>query len=134
MASGSGSRSTTGQGSRISKSRWSSYRLHPASVSRVHRSAQVQTAQAIRRSQLERLGLPATDETVEIHYLVSTQRLGAERDFLERADAWMARLKEANDRRRIYPTEAFARRLEVLSGVIRAKHMARWAPSAQAAE
>lgn len=111
-----------------------SYRIHPASVSRVHTSAQVQTAQAIRRSQLERLGLPATEETAEIHYLVSTQRLGAERNFLERAEEWMARLREADDRRRIYPTDAFTRRLAVLSGVIRAKHTARWAPPAQAAE
>jgi glycosyltransferase involved in cell wall biosynthesis len=111
------------------------YRLHPASVSRTHRSTQVDISQAIRRSQLERLGLPATDATAEIHYLLSTQRLGAERDFLRQANDWMARLKDANDRSRIYPREAFARRLEILSGAVAEKYAARWAPPpAQAAE
>ena len=111
------------------------YRVHPASITRAHRATQVETARGIRRSQIERLGLPPSDAVLEIHDLLSTYRLAPEPDLLARADEWLARLRDATDRIGLYPREAFRRHIQSLVNLIHAKYAERSGePSAEAAE
>lgn len=84
------------------------YRVHSGQVSENSVDKQLEMAGTIRRIQLRRLGIEISDEELSFHQAVCTGRFAASRGFLEAADNWLCRIKEANDERRIFPDPAFS--------------------------
>ena len=95
------------------------YRLHPGQVTTVHAQQQMASAGRVRRSLLQELGLDPTPEEFEIHQMLSA--LTRPVDFpvqhlpvpeqLARIDAWLCKLKRANDVGAVYPEPQFTRML-----------------------
>jgi hypothetical protein len=95
------------------------YRVHRRSVTQSHAAVQAETAQTIRRMQLQRLGLSPDAETLELHDLIATHRANGRPDLADRTAAWLARLKHANQRMGVYPQLAFSRYLEAIAKAVR---------------
>lgn len=95
------------------------YRLHPGQVTGVHALQQMESAGRVRLDLLRQLGIAPSPEEFEIHQMLSAltrpvrlpvQNLPA-RDQLARIDAWLCRLKRANDAGAVYPEPQFSRML-----------------------
>lgn len=95
------------------------YRLHPGQVTSVHAQQQMESAGRVRRGLLRELGIDPTPGEFEIHQMLSTltrpvrfpvQDLPV-REQLAGIDAWLCRLKRANDACSIYPEPQFSRTL-----------------------
>lgn len=74
------------------------YRLHPHSISHSNRDTQRQTADRVRREQIQRLGIEPTEHQMAIH---TTLMRGAPHTLtldLDEAEAWLSTLLEANRR------------------------------------
>jgi glycosyltransferase involved in cell wall biosynthesis len=72
------------------------YRLHPESVSHINRQVQRELSDRIRRRMFQKLGLRVSDHEMTIH---TTLMRGAPHTLvldLDEAEAWLARLLEAN--------------------------------------
>jgi hypothetical protein len=84
-------------------------RLHGEQVS--HRFHEMQSVQSrrIRATQLTRLGFHPTATELDLHEAISAADAPGTAEFLDAAHVWLQRLRTANDVRRCYPTEAFAR-------------------------
>ncbi|TGU72287.1 glycosyltransferase [Geomonas terrae] len=95
------------------------YRLHPGQVTSVHAQQQMESSGRVRRDLLRELGIDPTPEEFEVHQLLSAltrpvhfpiQNLPVPEQ-LARIDAWLCKLKRANDARGIYPEPQFSRML-----------------------
>jgi len=84
------------------------YRLHPAQVSSAFNAQQLETAGRVRRSLLNGLGLEPSAEDFETHQRLSIYLVNGERELFARADEWLCRLKEANDRAKVYQEPYFS--------------------------
>ncbi len=95
------------------------YRLHPGQVTSVHAQQQMESAGRVRRALLQELGLDPTPDEFEIHQMLSalTRPVGFPvqhlpvPEQLARIDAWLCKLKRANDVRAVYPEPQFSRML-----------------------
>jgi glycosyltransferase involved in cell wall biosynthesis len=86
-------------------------RLHGEQVShRFHRAQSVQSRR-IRAMQLTRLGFDPTAAELDLHEAIVAADPPGTTEFLNAAHLWLQRLRTANDIRRCYPPEAFAREL-----------------------
>ena len=85
------------------------YRVHPGQITQSQAAGQRETAGKVRLAQLGRLGIEPTQEEYEIHQAVSTCVCSGVRDLYPRAEAWLCKLKRANDHMRLYPEPAFSR-------------------------
>lgn len=84
------------------------YRVHSQQVTERLSDEQIQSAGKVRLTLLNELGIKPTDEELALHQIVSTCRFNVGDDIIARADAWLCRLKAANDQRRVYPEPAFS--------------------------
>lgn len=84
------------------------YRVHPSQVSNTFNPQQLETAGQVRRSLLNGLGLEPSAEDFETHQRLSAYLVNGERELFARVDKWLCRLKEANDRSKVYPEPYFS--------------------------
>lgn len=87
------------------------YRVHPQQLTERMSEGQIHSAGKVRLSLLKELGFEPTAEELALHQIVSTCRFYGQDDILARADAWLCRLKDTNDERRIYSEPAFSKTL-----------------------
>jgi glycosyltransferase involved in cell wall biosynthesis len=87
------------------------YRIHPGQAGERNFEEQQEFAGRVRRAQLERLGIPPTPEEFSIHQALSTGRVSTDREFVEGARAWLAKIQAANEDRGHYPEPGFSRYL-----------------------
>lgn len=116
------------------------YRLHPGQVTSVHAQQQMESAGRVRRDLLQELGLDPTPDEFEIHQMLSSltrplrfpvQDLPV-REQLTRIDAWLCKLKMANDANGLYPEPQFSRMLvERWVGVCAVNFVGKWMFSAE---
>jgi len=85
------------------------YRLHQKQTSNALPDRQASAVWRIQERQIAQLGLQASEEEKEVHL-----KLGVRWDFtgdetwIERARNWMEKLSAANDRKGVFPKQAFA--------------------------
>jgi hypothetical protein len=84
------------------------YRVHPAGISR-KAGQMLAEADRIRLEQLTRLGLQPTEAEMLAHQALSTEQFPSGREFVQAAEAWLCRLREANRTVGIYQAPVFAR-------------------------
>ena len=84
------------------------YRRHARQVSVEGLKAQSAVTATIRKRQLAALGLELTEESVGLHAKVSRKIPELSPSFLERAERWLATLREKNEVSRIYDPDALA--------------------------
>ena len=85
------------------------YRVHPAQITQRASAGQRETAGKVRLALLRKMGIDPSPEEFAIHQAVSTCVCGGIDDLFPKAEEWLCRLKDANDRARIYPEPAFSR-------------------------
>ena len=83
------------------------YRKHLNNVSALHSPAQIDVTLRIRMEQLQRLGLSPSAEEFASHNSIR----GEGSDFLPRAEAWLLKIRAANERENIYDEAALDRML-----------------------
>jgi hypothetical protein len=87
------------------------YRVHGASLSQAQSAVRLKANRVVFRRALECLGVEPTEEELDIHYSLSLSQRMSCADFLRKSRAWLEGLRSANDAKRIYPHDAFLRRL-----------------------
>lgn len=83
-------------------------RLHDGQVGRRQANGQQHWAAAIRRRQLDRLGLRPTDEQCVLHEAISTWSWPRTESFVREAEGWLCLLRHANKTRALYPEPEFS--------------------------
>ncbi|MBS0152398.1 MAG: glycosyltransferase [Nitrospira sp.] len=83
------------------------YRVHPQQVGRRHESTMEESSQAIRLSQLTRLGISPAPEEAQLHHYLSRWQLESSTTFLSATRAWFDKLRDANRLHRVYPDHEF---------------------------
>lgn len=87
------------------------YRVHSGQVTQSAALGQREAAGRVRLMQLSRLGIEPTLAEFEIHQAVSMCVFDGIDDLFARAEEWLCKLKETNDRLGVYPERAFSRTL-----------------------
>jgi glycosyltransferase involved in cell wall biosynthesis len=87
------------------------YRVHAAQITQSQAAGQRDAAGKVRLLQLERLGIEPSAQEMEIHQAISTCCSVGVDNLFARGEAWLSKLKSANDRSRVYPEPAFSRAL-----------------------
>ena len=87
------------------------YRVHPGQITQRLAVAQRDAAGRVRVRQLRRMGIEPTEAEMEIHQAISTCICTGVDGLFPRAERWLCRLKEINDRTGAYPEPAFSRTL-----------------------
>jgi glycosyltransferase involved in cell wall biosynthesis len=85
------------------------YRVHIHQVGQRFRPKQLASAGRVRLKQLENLGIQPTTAEFELHQAISQGQFQSTTDFVQRSEAWLNKLKEANGRSSIYPEPTFSR-------------------------
>lgn len=85
------------------------YRIHPWQAGQGHAEEQQAAAGSVRKALLGRLGLAPSAEEFQLHQYISALRFQAAREILLRAEAWLYKIKAANDETPVYPEPAFSR-------------------------
>jgi glycosyltransferase involved in cell wall biosynthesis len=83
-------------------------RLHDGQVGRREANGQQRWAGAIRRRQLNRLGLRPTDEQCALHETISTWSWPRTESFVRDAESWLCLLRDANRIHAVYPEPEFS--------------------------
>ena len=83
------------------------YRIHPQQVGRRHELTTQESSQAIRLSQLLRLGINPTPEEAQLHHQISRWQLESSTTFLLATRAWFDKLRDANRLHTVYPGNEF---------------------------
>jgi glycosyltransferase involved in cell wall biosynthesis len=79
------------------------YRIHASQVSQLHNPEQLATAGRVRRALIAELGLDPGAEEFDIHQRVSSYAVSGCDCLFQRADDWLCRIREANQRTQRYP-------------------------------
>lgn len=87
------------------------YRLHGGQAGAADSVGQQDTAQKVRRMQLEWLGLAPRAEELALHLALSTAQFEPTPEFLAQGRAWLEGLAAANQRARLYPRRALQQSL-----------------------
>lgn len=87
------------------------YRVHPAQITQSASAGQRETAGTIRLAQLLKMEIDPSPAEYVIHQAISTCISTGVENLFPRAEEWLCKLKDANDRTRIYPEAAFSRLL-----------------------
>lgn len=87
------------------------YRIHSDQVSEVHSQRQLASANLVRLSQVEGLGIVPTPEEKTLHYRVWPPRTGANEAFLVDSGNWLMKLKTVNSVSGRYRAESFEKEL-----------------------
>lgn len=87
------------------------YRIHPNQMAKTFSEKQVRLANSIRQRMLCELCDEISDEEYEIHSEISYTNAKFDFEWIKAALEWLAKLKNANDLRGIYPEPAFSRML-----------------------
>ena len=87
------------------------YRVHPAQITQSASVGQRETAGTIRLAQLLKMGIDPSPAEFAIHQAVSTCVCTGVDNLFAQAEEWLCRLKDVNDRTRIYPEAVFSRLL-----------------------
>ena len=85
-----------------------SYRLHESQITQRSRAVKEDNADRVRLTQLQQLGLCPSTEELELHHTISMWQFRATQDFVLQADAWLRKLKAANDMVGVYSRPAFS--------------------------
>lgn len=85
------------------------YRIHPHQVTKTFASERVQAAGEIRARQIRKLGIEPSPQELAVHQAISDCEFHGSAELFEQAGAWLSKLKEANDVRKIYAEPAFSR-------------------------
>jgi len=84
------------------------YRIHPDQIVRRCEVDKLTSARRVRQAQLERLGVMPSDEELDLHQALSTWQFRPTPAFLKATRAWFIKLKTANDKARLYQTDALS--------------------------
>jgi len=95
------------------------YRQHPDQVTVRHLAAQTETIHGIRRNLLADLGVEASDDEFTLHSWLAaptlhgarTMGLNVCRGLTEISEVWFAKLRDANEKKCIFPEPTFSRML-----------------------
>ncbi|GFO64356.1 glycosyltransferase [Geomonas paludis] len=79
------------------------YRLHDQSVGQRENTTQRETGARVRRRLLAGLHLDVTDAELALHEALASWRVEADTAFLDRAQAWLLKLLQANRERQLVP-------------------------------
>ncbi len=83
------------------------YRIHPQQVGRRHELTTEESSQAIRLSQLARLGINPVPEEAHLHHHISRWQVKSSTTFLSATRAWFVKLMDANRLHKVYPENEF---------------------------
>lgn len=83
------------------------YRIHPQQIGHRYEATMDESSQAIRLSQLVRLGISPTPDEAQLHHHISRWKFESSTAFLSATRAWLGKLIDANRRARIYPEGEF---------------------------
>lgn len=84
------------------------YRLHPRQVTETRFEQQVRFSGRVRARQIVRLGIHPTNEELELHQRLAQFTLDESRAAVNRAEDWLQRLLDANQRQGVFPKREFA--------------------------
>lgn len=85
------------------------YRVHPNQVSERMSETQLNSAAKLCLQQLRALGIEPTTEEFAIHQAIATCKFAGIDTIIEKADAWLCKLKAANDHQKEYAEPAFSK-------------------------
>jgi glycosyltransferase involved in cell wall biosynthesis len=85
------------------------YRLHPQQVVRRYETEKLTSARLVRQRQLEHLGISPTEGELDLHQALGTWQFEANPDFIDATQAWLVKLKTANETAGIYLPGVFSR-------------------------
>jgi glycosyltransferase involved in cell wall biosynthesis len=83
------------------------YRLHANNVGVIHRNEKKSSAARIRNIQLSNLGITPDLDEMDTHEKISTWKFGTDKLFVEQAESWLCKLKEANSITNMYKESEF---------------------------
>lgn len=87
------------------------YRIHDSNTALLHADEQKQTAKIIQQKMLKRLGVEASHDELDLHFHIVRGGLTAKLDDLDKVDAWLSRLADANQVSRYFPEPEFQQTL-----------------------
>ncbi len=87
------------------------YRIHPGQAGESHFEEQQEFAGRARVAEIGKLGIRPMPGEFRVHQALSTGKISTDRDFVECAGAWLARIQAANDAHGLYPEPGFSRSL-----------------------
>lgn len=88
------------------------YRVSAGQICAVHAREQQAAAAPLRLQRVRELGIEPTAEEQALHELIMNGDLPPERNYLDRAEAWLLRLERANRSCALYAPTCFSRRLQ----------------------
>lgn len=84
-----------------------SYRVFDQSFSESNREAQLRSLKKIHAEEIKRFGLEPSEEELNLHLSFALFSLPTEPSFITDIERWLLKLKQANDKKRLYPTKDF---------------------------
>ena len=87
------------------------YRIHESNTAALHADEKKQTAKRIQQNILKLLGVEASRDELDLHFHLGRGELTANLNNLDRVDAWLTRLAEANQVSQYFPEPEFQRTL-----------------------
>lgn len=87
------------------------YRRSQTQVSRIHNEGYRKNASVIRERLLNELGIYPSDEEKDIHESIMAYNFQATRDYLEKVNAWLLKIKDANLNKKKYVEPYFSNQL-----------------------
>ncbi len=85
------------------------YREHSASLSTTDRDGAMASVRRVHERQLRKLGLAASADELDLHWRISERQFEKTPEFRNRAAAWFAKLRAANDTTGIFDRDQLAR-------------------------
>lgn len=89
-----------------------SIRKHSNNVSGHFTNIQTQNAKKVQKRQLQRLGIEPTIAELDLHYSLKHESRKITLSYLENIHHWLVKLKQANQKKQIYPEPEFTETLK----------------------
>jgi hypothetical protein len=83
------------------------YRVHDSNISFTQNDRAMRTVKMNHQRQLSDLGINTSSEEIDLHYALSFANAEAtDKDFIEKAEAWLLKIREHNKINKIYDQKA----------------------------
>lgn len=84
------------------------YRMHSDCVGKLHEDEQRNSSRLVRQGQIRELGLLPSEEELYIHECASSYERQGTKDYIGKVNAWLNKLRMANNNLSVYPEPAFS--------------------------
>lgn len=85
------------------------HRLHSNNVGSMYTAEQETTADRIRHNQLLQLDITPSQEESILHRSIASRKFQADKDFVEKSEEWLRKIKQSNETLQCYPEPAFSK-------------------------